>query len=388
MDIGELRRMIEEDEFELLKLVEKPRPMSAEERLIAAYQEIVEFVEANGREPSLDSSDISEKKLAMRRTGMSVNEAQRTALAPHDTLGLLKEPEPPKSLEEVFADDAIGLLDEGDDLFRMEHVPVTKSSPERVAQRQPCEDFDEFKALFTECHTDLRTGIRKLLPFKNPQQISEGSFFVLKGVLVYVARIGERLQDATGDSNARLRCIFENATESDLLLRSLASQLYQGGKTVTQPEPITRLPMQIDAKTPMGVVYVLRSLSEDEQVKAIPHLHKIGCTVRTTEKRTRDALKETTYLLGPIEIIAEYLVPAGVEDDIEGLLHRVFDAVRLDVTYEKDGAKTAEAREWFSVPLDVIDEAIQLIQSESIVNYEYDPETQRLRLRDDTAEFA
>lgn len=381
MDALHLQRMIDEDEFDLLKLVPKPTPMSPEDRLLAAYQEVSAFVTEHGREPRVNPADVSETKLAMRLKAMAANEVQRSALKAHDSLGLLKEPEPPKSLEDVLADDRSGLLDDPDDLFRLEHIPKSRTSPERIARRAPCPDFDQFEPLFSECHADIRTGARKLLPFKNPQQITQGSFFVLNGVLVYIAHIGERRQDATGDSNARMRCIFENATESDLLLRSLASQLYQDGKTVTEPEVVTRTPMEIDANTPMGVVYVLRSLSDDAQVKAIPHLHKIGCTVRTTEKRTQDALKETTYLLGPIEIVAEYLVPAGVEDNLEGLLHRVFAAARLDVTYEKNGEKMAEAREWFSVPLNVIDEAIELIQSEAITNYEYDPDEQRLRLR-------
>jgi len=80
-----------------------------------------------------------------------------------------------------------------------------------MARRRPAQDFDHFKGLFETCHAQLRDGTRKLLPFRNPQQTTEGSFFVLNGVLVYVAHIGERRQDATGDSNARMRCIFENA---------------------------------------------------------------------------------------------------------------------------------------------------------------------------------
>lgn len=380
MDLDNLRRMIAEDEFGLLKVVEKTVPPGPEERLLAAYQEIAAFVAEHEREPKIDAGDVSESKLAMRLKAMASNEAQRTALQPYDELGLLQEPEPPASLEEALADDSIGLLDEGDDLFRLEHVPKTRTSPEQIARRRPCPDFDAFEGLFADCHADLRSGVRKLLPFRNPQQITEGSFFVLSGVLVYIAHIGERRQDATGDSNARMRCIFENATESDLLLRSLASQLYKDGKRVTEREALAGR-MALEPETPMGVVYVLRSLSDDAQIQSIPHLHKIGCTVRTTEQRTRDAVKEATYLMKPIEIIAEYQVPAGVEAKIEHLLHRIFATARLDVAFEQDGATTAEAHEWFSVPLKVIDEAIELIQSGAIINYEYDANEQRLRLR-------
>lgn len=381
MDALNLKKMIDEDEFGLLKLVPKPTPMSPEDRLLAAYQEVSAFVTEHGREPRVSPTDVSETKLAMRLNAMATNEDQRNALKAHDSLGLLKEPEPPKSLEDVLADDRSGLLDDPDDLFRLEHIPKSRTSPERIARRTPCPDFDKFEPLFAECHADLRTGVRRLLPFKNPQQITQGSFFVLNGVLVYIAHIGERRQDATGDSNARMRCIFENATESDLLLRSLASQLYQDGKTVTEPELVQATPIELDPDTPMGVVYVLRSLSEDPQVRAIPHLHKIGCTIKTTQQRTRDAVKETTYLMSPVELVTDYKVPAGVEQKIEELLHRLFASARLDVSFELGGETMLEAHEWFSVPLAVIDEAVTLIEADTITNFEYDLEEQRLRLK-------
>lgn len=381
MDTLYLQKMIDEDEFGLLKLVPKPTPMSPEDRLLAAYKEISDFVTEHGREPRVNPADVSETKLAMRLKAMATNEEQRSALKVHDSLGLLKEPEPPKSLEDVLADDRSGLLDDPDDLFRLEHIPKSRTSPERIARRTPCADFDKFEPMFAECHADLRTGVRRLLPFKNPQQITQGSFFVLNGVLVYVAHIGERRQDATGDSNARMRCIFENGTESDLLLRSLASQLYQDGKMVTEPELVAATPIELDPDTPMGIVYVLRSLSEDPQIKAIPHLHKIGCTIKTTQQRTRDAVKETTYLMSPVELVTDYKVPAGVERKIEALLHRLFATARLDVSFELGGETMTEAHEWFSVPLTVIDEAITLIEASTITSFEYDPEGQTLRLR-------
>ena len=380
MDVEQLRSLIEDDEFNLLKVPVKPKPLRQDERLVSSFREIHDFVHANGREPRRDSPNISEARLAMRLEAMSGTESQRKALEPYDDLGLLREPLPPESIDDVLADDLADLLSEGSDLFRLEHVPKSRTSPERIASRQPATDFEKFEPLFASCHTDLRRGVRDLVPFKNPQQIGVGSFFVLNGVLLYVAEIGERLQDATGDSNARLRCVFENGTESDLLLRSLASQLYRHGKSVTDPKDLKE-EMSLDPKTPHGVVYVLRSRSEDPQVSKIPHLHKIGCTSRTTEERTEDAIKEPTYLMGPVEKVAEYLVPLGVEAKVEHLLHRLFSSVRLDVAFERNDRKLKEAHEWFSVPLEVIDQAIELISSEAIKHYEYDPTEKKLRLQ-------
>lgn len=380
MEIQQLKRLIDDDEFDLLRVPAKPKPLSQEERLVASFREIQEFVLANGREPRRNSSDISEVRLAMRLEAMSGTESQRTALQPYDELGLLREPLPPESLEDVLADDMSDLLDNGADLFTLEHVPKSRISPERIASRKPAKDFEGFEPLFVACHDDLQRGRRDLVPFKNPQQISAGSFFVLNGVLVYVAEVGERRQDSTGDSNARLRCVFENGTESDLLLRSLASQLYRQGKRVTdRSNPKEQL--ALDPRTPHGVVYVLRSLSENPQVKGIPDLHKIGCTRRTTSERTEDAVNEPTYLMGPVKKVAEYLVPLGIEAKVEHLLHRLFSDVRLDVAFERDGKRLKAAQEWFSVPLDVINQAIELISSEAIKHYEYDREHRELRLR-------
>jgi hypothetical protein len=380
VDAQLLQQLIDDDEFGLLKIPSKPQQLSQDERLVASFREIQAFVQENGREPRRDSSDISEIRLAMRLEAMAGTESQRVALQEFDELGLLREPVPPGSFEEVLTDDMADLLSEGSDLFQLEHVPKSRTSPERVASRQPAEDFEEFESLFASCHAELRRGVRDLVPFKNPQQIGVGSFFVLNGVLLYVAEVGERLQDATGDSNARLRCVYENGTESDLLLRSLASQLYRHGKSVTEPaRPKDEMPL--DPKTPHGVVYVLRSRSTDPQVSGIPQLHKIGCTSRTTEERTEDAVREPTYLMGPVEKVAEYLVPLGIEAKVEHLLHRLFSSVRLDVAFERQGQTLKEAKEWFSVPLEVIDQAIQLISSEAITHYEYDPEGRQLRLR-------
>jgi hypothetical protein len=139
--------------------------------------------------------------------------------------------------------------------------------------------------------------------------------------------------------------------------------------------------MGLEPDTPMASVYVLRSLSDDPQLAEFPALHKIGSTSSTADTRTARAMSETTFLGAPVEVVEEYRVPRGVEGKIEHLLHRVFAPARIDAWFERDGRTVAEANEWFAVPFAVIDEAVSLIESEAIVNYEYVLETQRLRLR-------
>jgi len=382
MDAEELLQMLGEDEFGLLEFPVKAPAPTPEDRLASAYEEIAEFTRQHGRPPAKDSTNIAEFKLATRLEAMCSDDEQRRQLEPLDELGLLREPEPPQTVEEAIADDPFGLLGGENDLFDLQHVPKTQTMPDTIARREPAKDFEAFRQLFVDCHADLRAGRRKLLAFKNPSEIEQGKFFVLNGVLLYVASVGEpEFAKSNKGNNARTRCIFENGTEADLLLLSLGRNLYKGGKRVTVPDNKTLQEMGLQPNTPMASVYVLRSLSSDPQVLELPGLHKIGSTSSTAAKRTVHAVSETTFLGAPVEIVEEYRVPRGVEGKIEQMLHRLFAPARIDAWFERDGVTVAEMREWFAVPFRTIDEAIGLIENEAIVNYTYDPASGELRLR-------
>lgn len=381
MDAEELLQMLGEDEFGLLELPVKAPAPTPEDRLVAAYEEIAEFTQQHGHPPAKDPTNISEFKLATRLEAMCADDEQRRQLEPLDELGLLKEPEPPNTIEAAIADDPFGLLGSSDDLFDMQHVPKTQTMPDTIARRIPAEDFENFRQRFIDCHADLRAGRRRLVPFKNPLEIKPGRFFIQAGVMLYVTEVGELTRNEIKKANARTRCIFENGTESRLLLQSLASNLYKGGKRVTVPDDETLAEMGLQPNTPMASVYVLRSLSDDPQVTELPGLHKIGSTSSTAAERTVRAVSETTFLGAPVEIVEEYRVPRGVEGKIERMLHRLFAPARIDAWFERGGVTVAEAEEWFAVPFRTIDEAIGLIENESIVNYMYDPASGELRLK-------
>lgn len=377
-----LRKMIAEDEFGLLVVPEKVRRRTSDERLLTGFEEIVEFVMERGREPEVGASDIGERKLGMRLRAIVGNESQREALRELDQLGLLREPAPPTSLADALASDMAGLLDEPPDgIFEIRNVPrAAPTTPDKIAQRQPCHDFATFEPLFKRCHSELRAGIRQIIPFRREQQIRPDTYYVLRGLLVFVAAAGDKVKEH-GRVNARLRCIFENGTEADMLLRSLSSQLYRFGKRITDPLPAVLPSMDLAPGTRMASIYVLRSRSADPQVVGLSDVHKIGSTKQSVEARTRNAFKTMTFLNAPVDVVAEYEVPAGVEAKIEHILQRLFGAVRLDVWFERERRTIAEAKEWFVVPLDAIDQAIQLIHSEAIVNYEYDASSRRLVLK-------
>ncbi len=379
LDAEQIRRMLDEDEFELLDETPKPAPITADDRLIAGFVEITEFVDANGRVPEANQTDISEFKLAARLKALAANDEKREALTDYDTQGLLKEPEPPASVADVLAGDDTGLLDDESDLHNLVHVQREQASPDKVAQRVPCNDFEIFKPLFDQCHAELRTGLRALRTFRNPRHIEKGKFFVTGGMLVYVAEIG-KLHSKNVGKDGRTRCVFDNGTEADLLLRSLARQLYNDGRLVTEPSDTTPGRLEVDPAAAMGSVYVLRSLSDNDQVCSIDCLHKIGSTSGTAAHRIAGAEKQATFLNAAVELRAEYRLPVAAVRTVESLLHKFFGAARLDVWFENDGNKVGAANEWFDVPLPLIDEAIELIAAETITNYRYDVEGKSIQL--------
>jgi T5orf172 domain len=382
MNAEELLQMLTEDEFGLLEPSVKAPAPTPEDRLVGAYEEILDFTRQHGRPPAKDPTNIAEFKLAMRLEAMCADDNQRQQLEPVDELGLLNEPEPPATIDDAIADDPFDLLSSHDDLFDLQHVPKKQTMPDKVARREPAKDFEAFRQLFVDCHADLRAGRRKLLAFKNPSEIEQGKFFVLNGVLLYVANIGEaEFAKSNKGNNARTRCIFENGTESDLLLLSLGRNLYKDGRRVTEPNEVTLERMGLQADTKMGYVYVLRSLSDDPQLALFAGVHKIGFTTRTVADRLAGAETYATFLGAPVEEVARYTLPAIAAQQVEALLHDFFGSARLDIWFEREGKVVSEANEWFDVPRDTIDEAIELINAETIGNYEYARDERAIRLK-------
>jgi len=98
LDAEAIRRMLAEDEFDLLKERPKSTPLTHDERLVASFLEIVDFVEANERLPDRNPADMGEFKLAAPLSGIVASEETRGALRAHDRLALPKQPEPPSSI--------------------------------------------------------------------------------------------------------------------------------------------------------------------------------------------------------------------------------------------------------------------------------------------------
>lgn len=363
-----------------------------EERIIAGFEDILRFYEAHKRAPQHgEGCDIFERLYAVRLDQLRKLPEAHALLAKLDKPGLLSEaPATPASVDELDEDALLAELgvssDPADhaDITVLRHVRphVERQAAEEIADRTPCEDFDNFQPLFEQVEQELKSGVRKALRFGRDTSIDKGNFFIVGGQLAYVADVGETFKAPNGESDARLRVVYANGTESNLLRRSLQRALYKddSGRRLTDTD---MGPLFGDQAEPddieTGTIYVLRSLSAHPFVAEHRTLiHKIGVTGGKVETRIAIAENDATYLLAPVEVVAEYKLHNLSRTKMENIFHRLFGAVQLDLTIEDRFGKPVKPREWFVVPLHVIDEAVERIRDGSITELVYDPKTARL----------
>lgn len=361
-----------------------------EERLIAGFEDIQRFVADHGHAPRHgEDLDIFERIYAVRLDQLKKLPHARELLGPLDTDGLLSErasPEDDSEPEEMDEDALLAKLGASpdDDITVLRHVQphARKRLAEEVAARQPCKDFDKFKPLFERAQEELEAGVRQTVRFGRDTSIEEGYFFILAGQMAYVASVGDTIKAPNGEKDARLRVIFSNGTESDLLLRSLQRALYKDdtGRRLTVPDagPLFADHMDEDDQQ-SGTIYVLRSHSKEPFVAEHRELiHKVGVTGGEVDRRIANAQNDPTYLLADVEVVATWKLSGINRTKLEKLLHRVFAPARLQLTIKDRFGKPVQPREWFLIPLPIIDEAVQRIRDGSIVNTVYDPGTARL----------
>lgn len=361
-----------------------------EERIIAGFEEIQRFVEDHGRVPQHgEDNDIFERLYAVRLDRIRTLEECRELLTDLDHQGLLdgKAAVQDESLAEMDDEELLEELGDmvpGGGLTELRHVRSTaeKRAVEDIANRTKCEDFDQFRPLFQQVEAELKAGIRETRRFGQDASIEQGNFFILNGQMVYVAKVGEVFKAPNGDNDARLRVIYSNETESDILLRSLQRALYKDetGRRVTEHDagPLFRDTWDED-DVESGTIYVLRSESQNPFVTEHRDLiHKIGVTGGKVESRIANAEHDATYLLAEVEIVATYKLAGINRTKLEALLHRVFAPAQLDLEIKDRFGHPVKPREWFLVPLSVVNEAVERIRDGSITRMVYDPETARL----------
>jgi hypothetical protein len=393
IDLDELRSELSDFAEPEKKGGRSPR----EERIIAGFEEIQRFVDKHGRLPSHgEGLDIFERLYAVRLDRLRALAECRSLLAPLDHQGLLSD-------GEIVLDASPDTIDDEELLAELKDIPgagsvtelrhvrksVDKRAAEEIANRAVCEDFETFKPLFEKVQRELQSGVRESIPVQTMDQIKmaeiqQGQYFIVGGQVAYVAEVGEDFKTGYDRRDSRLRVVYDNGTESNILMRSFQRSLYpdkeQAGRIITNPDAGPLFADEHDADDlASGTIYVLRSKSDNPIVAAHREvLHKIGVTGGKIGTRVANASLDPTFLMAEVEVVATYVLYNVNRVKLENLIHRVFDPAQLDIEIKDRFGNPIKPREWFLVPLFVVDEAVKRIKDGSITQFVYDPMAARL----------
>lgn len=380
-----------ESDFLGLLAVDEPKaaPVSPQDsRLIDSFQEISDFYETNQRCPEL-GDDIGEYRLASRLVAIKKDPKKVKTLLPYDYYNLLESEETKSvSVEELISDDPLGLLDgddEADSIYTLSHVkPSERLRPDYIAHRKVCKDFDLYEEAFQQIHDDLEHGRRRLVEFKEGD-LHEGCYYVLRGVVLYLEQnlaVKQKIEYKSGAKvrrEGRTRCIFDNGTESSMLYRSLGKALKLDGFCISDLIEQKEGSVSIDASDVQnGYIYVLRSLSRAPQIRSIRNLYKIGYCSGDVTTRIKNAVHEPTYLMNDVEVVLTVRCYNLDVPYLEASIHSFFSNVNVYFEVRDDEGIMHYPKEWFTVPLNIIKEAIPLIVDKKIDSYRYDKNLQMI----------
>ena len=385
-----LSEIFEGDLLGLLAVDEpKATPVSPQDsRLIDSFQEISDFYETNQRCPEL-GDDIGEYRLASRLAAIKKDPKKVKVLLPYDYYNLLESEETKSvSVEELISDDPLGLLDgddEADSIYTLSHVkPSERLRPDYIAHRKVCKDFDLYEETFQRIHDDLEHGRRRLVEFKEGD-LHEGCYYVLRGVVLYLEQnlaVKQKIEYKSGAKvrrEGRTRCIFDNGTESSMLYRSLGKALKLDGFCISDLIEQNESSVSIDSTDVQnGYIYVLRSLSRAPQIRSIRNLYKIGYCSGDVTTRIKNAVHEPTYLMNDVEVVLTVRCYNLDVPYLEASIHSFFSNVNVYFEVRDDEGIMHYPKEWFTVPLKIIEEAIPLIADKKIDNYRYDKNMQMI----------
>ena len=363
-----------------------------QERIIAGFEDIQRFVEEHGHSPSHgEDKDIFERIYATRLDQIRRQSECVELLKELDHQNLLDAINSPALLEEGL-DDADILAALGVDIEAQDENDITKlqnvkpraevKAAEKIGQHIPCENFDTFKPLFIAVQQELKSGIRNTRPYKDDASVGEGYFFILSGQLLYIAEFGETFIAHGRHKEAKLRVIYDNGTESDILMRSLQRALNKDETSRRVSDPIAG-PLFTgepgDTTNASGTIYVCRSKSDNKFLESNRDLvHKIGVTSTSVEKRIANAENDPTFLLAGVTLVATYELYGIDRNKLEKLLHRFFAPARLKIEIKDRFGRPVIPQEWFCVPFERIEEAIERIKDKSIQSFKYDVKEARL----------
>lgn len=390
-----------DDFFKENIVLEKKEHKISSDKDIEDFQEINNFFSKNNRIPKVTKVLGKERSLGKRFEGIVADKEKIKKLLPFDEYGLLKEYETLEEKEMQVAEDKVeynsidDILSDFDDIFKKSEADLesqlrdvsmyqtyknTKVLNEKKSFSEALskEEFKEYDLMFKKIHEEINQGLRKVKSLNSDNKreidilgnIEEGDIFIIKGVMLFIQKKGEvTLMEGRKKKNAKLTVIFENGTiNRNWLLNSLSAEISRSDAFKVEKRIEENSQISLNDLT-TGYIYILKSLSEEPEIKAIPNLYKIGFTSDSVEKRIANAKNEETYLLANVKIVATYEVRNFSAQRLEKVLHHRFADKQLDVSFLIAGKKVSP-REWFSIPFDEIEKEINniLIDLQSEVN--------------------
>ena len=410
-DLSFLDAVLEADKYGWIsKLKKKATAVRSTE--LDSFIEIVDFYRDNQREPS-DSGDMIEFKLSIKLEKIRGELSSHEELREYDEFNLLGEKlgEPAKLEKEEFdsIDDILNsnlmeqispMADIPSSIFDIKNVTNPellreRKKAEQVGQTTACLNFEVFDSLFKDVHKGIVSKSKLLGTIAESElsvfEFQEGNFYLLKGMLLFIDHMSEIFR-GTDREDRRLKIVFENGTQSTMLLRSLTKRIREdlGAKRILNTDGIpfnakrVKLADEADPRMQVysqskstGYIYIAKTYKPDLRSQ-YNHLYKIGLTKRDVSKRFKEAPKDPAFLMSEAEQIKVIPLNGLNLSSVEGAIHALFGRVRLDIDVVGADGKAYKAREWFNVPLEAINDAVTLIQDLTIHLYRYDSDTQKL----------
>ena len=270
-----------------------------EERIIAGFEEIQRFVEKHGRAPQHgEDRDIFERLYAVRLDRLRALARMPVACSRRSIIrgcwparsGAADEPAEPMDEDELLAELEGAAGDS--DITNLRHVRAAPRSarPRKSPTARNARTSSTFKPLFQQVQKELESGDATDAPFRVEGRNQNGQRGLSSADRRLTSPRSERRSPAPhGRTDARLRVIFDNGTESNMLMRSLQRALNkdEAGRRITDPVagPLFSEELAEDDQA-SGTIYVLRSKSDHPLVSANRDLvHKIGVTNLNVEQR-------------------------------------------------------------------------------------------------------
>ena len=157
-----------------------------------------------------------------------------------------------------------------------------------------------------------------------------------------------------GKADARLRVVYDNETESNLLMSSLTRRLYEDKDA--RRIGMRAGPLFDGART--GFVYVLRSRSDRAQVRG---LLKVGTTAGAVEDRIARAETQGAFLFAPVEIVETFELIGYDAKQAEKAVHAALRPFHIALQVVGPDGRKFNATEWFKTDVATVAGVIERV---------------------------